>query len=302
MSYVLTLVASPENPDVTQGLISTISEIIEIHKISYTCAPVWLRPLRAVDLGLSDKLPAEVFAGIRQLAKPDRIDVFMTEIDHRQKKLLVADMDATIVEGETLDELAEYAGLREKIALITQEAMEGKLDFASALRERVGLLKGMHQDALQHTLDKTRLNQGAQALVATMKKNGATCVLVSGGFNFFTRAIAKQAGFDINHGNELDVERNELTGKVKEPILDKQAKVDFMKQYTHHLSLKEHQTMAIGDGANDIPMLRIAGLGIGYRPKPMVAEQIQNLVLYGDLTAALYAQGYTDQHIIDPTK
>lgn len=299
MSYALTLVASPENPDVTDDHISKIRDLIEAYKISYTCAPVWLRPKRAVDLGLSDKLSSEALLSIRALLKSDRIDQFMTDIDYRAKKLLVADMDATIVEGETLDELAELAGIKEKVALITQEAMEGKLDFVSALRERVSLLKGLPEETLQQTLDKTRLNQGARTLVLTMRQNGATCVLVSGGFNFFTRAIAKQAGFEFNHGNELEIERNVLSGKVKDPILDKQSKVDLLKHYVHYLKLREHHALAIGDGANDVPMLKMAGLGIGYRPKPIVAEQVTNLILYGDLSAALYAQGYNYSRFVE---
>lgn len=297
MSYVLTLVASPENPDVTDKHISDIAGILDQHKISYICAPVWLRPARAVDLGISDPVTRDIMLILHNYLKFDRIDAFSTEIDHRRKKLLLADMDATIVEGETLDELAEHAGVKDKIAAITREAMEGKRDFASALRERVLLLKGMPQEKLQETLEKMRFNQGAEALVKTMRKHGATCVLVSGGFTFFTKAIGKQAGFEFNHGNELDIEQGVLSGKVKEPVFDRQSKVEVLNQYMHHLSLRDRNCMTIGDGANDIPMLRQAGLGIGYRPKQAVADQIFNLILYGDLTAALYAQGYTSQHI-----
>ena len=228
--------------------------------------------------------------------KKDRIDFFITKNEARQKKLLLADMDSTIAEGETLDDLAEHAGLKDKIAAITALAMEGKLNFHQAIRERVGLLKGLSTNALTETLAKTKLNPGAEIFVRTMRAHGATCVLVSGGFKFFTAAIADRAGFEFNHGNELGIEDDKLTGKVIDPILDKYAKVDFLKNYMKNNTLSPEDCLTIGDGANDLPMLKMAGLGIGYHPKDAVKAEIGNCILYGDLTAALYAQGYTSTY------
>ena len=205
-------------------------------------------------------------------------------------------MDSTIAAGETLDDLAQHAGLKDKIAAITALAMEGKLDFHQAIRERVELLKGLNTGALADTLTKTNLNAGAEIFVRTMRGHGATCVLVSGGFKFFTAAIAARCGFEFDHGNELGIENNHLTGKVIDPILDKYAKVDFLKFYMEKQNLTANDCLTIGDGANDLPMLKMAGLGIGYHPKDAVKSEIANCILYSDLTAALYAQGYSSTY------
>lgn len=164
-------------------------------------------------------------------------------------------MDSTIVDAETLDQLADYAGLKEKIGAITALAMEGKLDFGGALRKRVSLLKDLRMEAMHKTLERMKLNPGAVLLIKTMKKGGAKCVLVSGGFTFFTGAIAKQVGFDTHHGNTLEIHNDKLTGKVIEPILDKFTKADYLRTYVRDMKIKPEDVMAIGDGANDIPML-----------------------------------------------
>lgn len=292
MSYVLTIVASHGNSDISAGTTREIGKILGFYNLDFSCQPVWLRKGHAVDLGITDRPQDALISHLQDFLKKDKMDVFAGPVDGRRKKLLIADMDSTIAEGETLDDLAEAAGLKDKIAAITQAAMEGKLDFISALRERVGLLKNLPENALQETLAKTRLNHGARQLIATMKQGGARCVLVSGGFTFFTAAISARAGFDHHHGNMLEIERGMLTGKVKDPILDKHAKVDFLRRYCHDLGITEKAALALGDGANDIPMLKAAGLGIGFRPKEVVKAQIPNNIIHGDLTAALYAQGY----------
>jgi len=165
------------------------------------------------------------------------------------------------------------------------------------VRERVGLLKGLTTDALDKTLEATIVNPGAKSLVHTMKANDATCVLVSGGFTVFTGPIAEKVGFDHNHGNTLGIDGDTLTGEVIDPILDKFAKVEFLDQYCKDLTLIADDCMTIGDGANDLPMLKKAGLGVGYYAKPSVALELKNIIKYGDLSAALYAQGYTDKMI-----
>ncbi len=293
MSYVLTLVASPNNPDISHELISTIQQ-----NINCSADPIWLYETRAIDLPVSKKPDASTLETIRNTLKNDKIDLFITLAQTRRKKLLLADMDSTIVTGETLDDLAAHVGLKDKVSAITTMAMAGELDFHEALHERVALLKDLPLEKIKVTLEKTHLNSGAKTFVRTMKKHGATCVLVSGGFTFFTEVIAAQCGFHAHHGNILEISNNKLLGTVSEPILDKHAKVKFLEQYLHDLTLNKADALTIGDGANDIPMLQTAGLGIGYKPKPAVAATIENLIIYGDLTAALYAQGYKNTEFL----
>lgn len=297
MSYVLTLVASSERNLITKSHIKEIGKIMDFYNLSYTAQPVWLAPTRAVDLGVTDKPQRALIAHLHEFLAEFEIDLFCNAIERRRKKLLLADMDSTIVSSETLDELAEFAGIKDKVAEITERAMEGLLDFHSALRERVGLLKGLNADKLQETLDATEINPGARTLVSVMKSHGATCILVSGGFTFFTGAIAKELGFDHHFGNTLDIADGTLTGKVGEPIQDKHSKLECFNRFVTELGILPEEVMTIGDGANDLPMLKAAGLGIGYYAKQTVKDEMYNLIQYGDLTAALYAQGYTAEQI-----
>ncbi len=292
MSYVLTLVAS--RSPLTDRHLKTAGKIAFFYNLEPPKKPVWLARRKAADLHFTDRPPGPLLVHLREDFSKDGIDVFSTPSEGRRKKLLLADMDATIVTTETLDELAAHVGIKDQIAAITQKAMDGTIDFKTALRERVALLKGLSADKLQETLDETLLSPGADILIKTMKKHGADCVLVSGGFTFFTSAIASRTGFDHHHGNTLDIADNMLNGRALEPILDKESKLDFLKTYTTSFKLNPSETMAIGDGANDLPMLKAAGLGIGYKPKLSVARDIENLIIHGDLTAALYAQGYSD--------
>lgn len=295
MSFILTLVASSTTAPLTEKHFKTLAPVLDAYNIEITSKPQWLSKNIAAQVSISQNSQSALVQHLREELKQERIDFFITPEQHRRKKLLLADMDSTIAATETLDELAAYAGIKEQIAAITAKAMEGKLDFHAALKERVGLLKDLPSSALEETLEQTALNPGAEIFAQTMRDQGTTCVLVSGGFTFFTSEIAKRAGFEFHHGNILDIENGKLTGKVKEPILDKYAKVDFLKSYIQDLGITPEETMTIGDGANDIPMLKMAGLGIGYRPKQTVADEIHNTILYGDLTAALYAQGYASK-------
>lgn len=295
MSYVLTFVASNSGKPLQGSHIKEAVKILEFYNIKKLGWPKWLSRKKALDLSISDKVGMAPLAHLREMLEPDEIDLIVTPAENRRKKLIVADMDSTIVDAETLDELAEHAGLKDQIATITQAAMDGKLDFKAALHERVSMLKGLGVEALGETLQKMNLNAGAQLLVKTMADNDATCVLVSGGFTFFTEAIAQRVGFHHHHGNILGIEGEVLNGTVVEPVLDRYAKVGFMNRYIKDLGLTVQDCLAIGDGANDIPMLKAAGLGIGYRPKRAVADAVDNLILHGDLTVALYAQGYKDK-------
>lgn len=258
----------------------------------------WLAKDKAADMVLAGKPDTTLIKTLREQFRSERIDVFFTRSENRRKKLLLADMDSTIVDSETLDELAACAGIKDRIAAITARAMNGELDFKEALRERVGLLKGLPESAVRQTIAATNLNPGAQIFVQMMKKNAAACVLVSGGFTLFTAAIAEQAGFTHNHGNLLHLENGVLTGTVGEPILDKNSKLDFLQSYCADFSLTPDDVLSIGDGANDLPMLEAAGLGIGYHPKPVLQDALDNCILHGDLSAALYAQGYTETEIL----
>lgn len=293
MHFVLVLVAE----DLRASHLAKVEAFLDDCHIRFSTSPKWLNPHKAAEIAIDDKPLPDQWQKLRNLLTPDEIDVFVVPTDKRRKKLLLADMDATIVTGETLDELAGYAGFKDKVSEITQRAMRGELDFPAALTERVAMLKDLPVSVLQTTLDATELSEGAETLVKVMAANGAVCVLVSGGFTFFTAAIAKRAGFHFNHGNTLEFESDVLNGTVAAPILDKDAKKKFLLDYVSRTSLSLNDTIAIGDGANDLPMLQEAGLGIGYHPKPLLIENLDNCIIHSDLTAALYIQGYTWQEI-----
>ena len=229
---------------------------------------------------------------VRRALGGDAVDAITTLATGRRKHLLVADMDSTIVTSETLDELAAEAGLKDEVAAITRRSMNGELDFAEALRRRVAMLKGLPLAALERTFRSTRLTPGATTLVATMRAHGAITALVSGGFTWFTSRVAEQAGFDSHAANVLIDDGSALTGEVGEPILDRHAKLDELKRLAalHGISMSE--TLAVGDGANDLDMLKAAGLGIGFHAKPIVAEACKARVNHADLRALLFAQGY----------
>jgi phosphoserine phosphatase len=229
------------------------------------------------------------------------VDLCVQPAARRRKRLLVADMDSTIINVECLDELADFAGLKAQISAITERAMRGELEFEGALRERVGMLKGLATGALQQAYDeRVRLNPGARTLVRTMAAGGARCVLVSGGFTFFTSRVAQAAGFQANRANTLLEADGALTGRVGEPILGREAKLAALREEAAALGLDLAETLAIGDGANDLAMIQAAGLGVAYRAKPIVAAQAHAKVDHADLTALLYFQGYrADEFVTD---
>lgn len=288
MTHTLTLVASGK--PLTDQFLRSLKPVLGAYNIEVG-KPAWLAPDKAADIAISLKPQTACIIHLREECAPHKIDFFVNKTEGRRKKLVLADMDSTIIAEETLDELAAHAGIKDQIAAITTRAMNGELDFETALRERVALLKGLPETALQETLDKMVVNPGAQAFIQTMRDNGATCILVSGGFTFFTSRVASAVGFNGDHGNTLDIENGVLKGTVGLPILDKFAKLEFLKHYCGELGLTMQDALTIGDGANDLPMLKAAGLGIGYYPKKAVVDELDNLILYGDFTAALYAQG-----------
>ena len=254
-----------------------------------------LSPSEAVDIPLSHVPDPAV---LRAALDGAPIDAIVTPAEHRRKRLLIADMDSTIITSETLDELADFAGLKDRIAAITARAMNGELDFKAALRERVGMLRGLPVAALERTWQRVRLTPGARELVATMRAHGAYTALVSGGFSFFTSRVAAMCGFDEHRSNTLLDDGTALTGYVAEPILDRDTKLDTLAQLAAERALSLAATLAVGDGANDLDMLRAAGLGVAFRAKPVVAAEARARVDHADLRALLFAQGYRAEDIV----
>ena len=229
------------------------------------------------------------------------VDACAQPWDGRRKRLLVADMDSTIINVECIDELADFAGVKARVSEITERAMRGELDFEAALRERVAMLKGLPLADLQRAYDeRVRLNPGARTLVRTMTAHGAKAFLVSGGFTFFTSRVAAAAGFDANRANTLIEDGDVLAGTVGAPILGREAKLAALKEEAANLGAPLSATLAVGDGANDLAMIEASGLGVAYRAKPVVAAQAHAKVDHADLTALLYYQGYrADEFVVD---
>jgi len=253
----------------------------------------WLDPdFSACDLLFDDLSLPQAEAALRPLFVDMPVDIFVQDVAGRRKSMLVADMDSTMIAEESLDELAGHLGLRDHIAAITARAMRGEIDFKDAVRERVGLLKGLPESALAETLSHVTLMPGARALVQTMRHHGAYTILISGGFTAFTGPVADMIGFHEHHGNELGIADAQLTGLVVEPIRDKHYKEEMLISIASQRQLALSATMAVGDGANDVPMLQSAGAGIAYHAKPVTAAAARFRVDHGDLTALLYLQGY----------
>ena len=292
---VVTLVA-PNAGGLTDSLIVTATS--RLHKLAGgSVAADVLAEGQALDLQLPQTPPQ---IGLLQAIRDEfqnlnaPIDVFVQAAgDARRKKLLVADMDATIVVGETLDELAAHLGIEDKVAPITARAMRGELDFAQALAERVAMLKGMPFDVIDKVRGGIALSPGAETLVRTMAAHGARCVLASGGFDVFTASVATRCGFHVNFGNRLEIDAAmTATGHVLPPLVDKNRKREIVLDESRKLGIAPDLAMTVGDGANDIPMLQIAGAGVAYHAKPVVCAATPFQVRYGDLTALLYLQGY----------
>ena len=259
----------------------------------------WLDEGVAADLVFSGDLKAKRAALEGALAN-EPIDVIVQPLAHRRKRLLVADMDSTLIGQECIDELAAVAGIGERVAAITERAMRGEVAFAPALRERVALLAGLPETVIGDVLkERITLNRGARTLVQTMRANGAYVAIVSGGFRQFTGAIRERLGADEDRANVLMIEGGKLTGKVIEPILGQDAKLSALREIAAALGLTLDDTLAVGDGANDLPMLQAAGLGIAYRAKPKVAAGADARVEHADLTALLYAQGFARKDFVE---
>jgi len=288
MALVATLVANPSNPVLTPGIAERAAEAVAASGL------YWLADGIACDIALRDGTDAQAAeANLLAIISGAPIDLVIQEQDSRRKKLLIADMDSTMIGQECIDELAAEVGLKEKVATITARAMNGEIAFEPALRERVALLKGLPISVVDEVIAKRiTLTPGGPELIATMKSKGHYTALVSGGFTVFTSRIAATLGFDENRANTLLENSGILSGFVAEPILGKQAKVDALNEISAKLGISPKEAIAVGDGANDLGMLHLAGSGVALHAKPAVAAEAQMRINHGDLTALLYIQGY----------
>ncbi|WP_298916396.1 phosphoserine phosphatase SerB [uncultured Roseobacter sp.] len=259
---------------------------------------IWLAPDEAAEFAIV-QIPGnrwDVWAELQQQG----IDLVVQPMEGRRKKMLLADMDSTMIEQECIDELADEAGVGGKVKEITARAMNGELDFEDALHARVGLLKGLPVSTITKVLEeRITYMPGGRVLLCTMKADGAHAALVSGGFTDFTSVVAHKLGFDENRANSLIARNYILTGEVGEPILGKQAKIDALSEITQRLELSERDVIAVGDGANDLGMLGRAGTGVALHAKPAVAAQCDVRINHGDLTALLFLQGYTAAEFVN---
>ncbi len=294
MNAVATLIA-PRTAPLDESVVQTAKAAL-VGLGADAGAPDWLAPGTACDLPFGNLAPEQAEAAIRHALLGNgngaTLDIIAQPAAIRRKRLLVADMESTIIEQEMLDELGDYVGLKDHIAAITARAMNGEIDFKDAVRERVALLKGLKETVIDEVWQRATLMPGASQLVGTMRANGALCVLVSGGFRCFTGRVRSWIGFDDDRGNDLEVVDGVMTGTVIEPILDKDSKLQALMAYAGEHRVPMAETMAVGDGANDLPMLLAAGLGVAFHAKAVVAAEARARVDHGDLTALLYAQGY----------
>jgi phosphoserine phosphatase len=289
MSLVATLICNPADPALDSTVVDGARAILPSPGPAH-----WLFDEVAVDIPFSgsDDVRA-VEPRLREARGDFPIDIVVQPQAFRRKKLLLADMDSTLIGQECIDELADFAGLKAHVAKITERAMRGEIEFEPALRERVALLKGLAVGVVEEVLAKRITpTPGGRELVATMRAHGAYTCLISGGFTLFSSAVAKMLGFDEHRANELIVRDGKLTGEVREPILGRAAKLATLIELTESFDLDDIDTLVVGDGANDLDMIRAAGLGVAYHAKPAVAAAAAARIDHGDLTALLYAQGY----------
>ena len=305
MFYVATLISHPDRPAVTEELAGKVARLLP------QAGPAnWLAPGVATDIMFGEpanqaSAPAGLLKNLsrelRGIVGAAPVDVVVQPQDVRRKKLLVADMDSTMIGQECIDELADYAGFKDRVAAITARAMAGEIAFAPALRERVALLQALPVSTIDKVIaERIRPNPGAATLINTMRAHGVYTCVVSGGFTAFMAPLAKIIGFDEYHANTLITDAaGQLTGTVAEPVLGREAKRDTLLALRQRFALRREETLAVGDGANDIPMIEQAGLGVAFHAKAVLREVAGACIDHGDLTALLYAQGYRREQFVE---
>lgn len=301
MKHVLTLIGNPE-AQALDGVLARRVAAALARRGARPAAADWLSPGRAVDLPFEGAAPGAALAAARAATAGLPVDLHAQARARRRKRLLVADMDSTMVGVETLDELADRIGRRDEVAAITAAAMAGEVDYAGALAARTRLFAGLSLEVLAAVhAERVAPNPGAAELVATMRAAGAVTVLVSGGFEGFVARVAAELGFHAHHANRPAIEDGRLTGALDAPILDGDAKVEILRRTARAHAIDLADAMAIGDGANDAALIEAAGLGIGYRPKPVLAARADMRIDHTDLRTPLYLQGFRDGDIVGGT-
>lgn len=291
MDAILTLVAPPASAPLAPEFVAAGRNALAAGGARRIGDAAGFADARAADIGFEgDPWDAGLADAVRSAIGPMPVDYAIQPAAPRRKALLIADMDSTVVQSETLDDMAAAAGVGDQIAAITKRAMNGELDFAEALRERMGLLAGMDADVLKIAYDEMRISPGAEALVRTMRAAGAECRLVSGGFAYFVGQVAERLGFSGWQANDIEIVDGRITGKVVEPILDAKAKVVTLDARADALGVDMAAVATVGDGANDVPMLLKAGLGVAWRAKPSVAAVARGRIDHGDLSTLLAFQ------------
>ena len=290
MDNVIVLIASPGNP----GLAAVAEKIKSWAHIKNSR---WLARDEALEFRIDAAAP-EIDPQLHHELTARSIDIAVVPADGRRKRLLVADMDSTMIAQECIDELASLAGVGDHVAAITLRAMQGALDFEASLRERLALLAGLDHRVIDDLLAAIRYTPGARTLVQTMKAHGAYTALVSGGFTPFTGHVAAGLGFDEHRANEFIIDEGRLTGRAREPILGRNAKVEALQELIARLGLMPSETLAVGDGANDIQMLQAAGLGVAFHAQPILRERAAVRIDHADLTSLLYVQGYLKEEFV----
>lgn len=289
--YILTFIANPAKEPLANSLMHDLQK--RLKRLTDDMKLDWLAEREACEISCKTEEFNAVRIELRSLLQDKPIDFAILPLKAQKKKLLVSDMDSTMIEQECIDELADFAGIKAEVAAITEAAMRGEVEFKQALLQRVALLKDMESSVLEKVYqERITLMPGARTLLATMKAKGARTLLVSGGFTFFTSRVAEALGFDGQMANELEIEEDRLTGKVITPILDKDSKKTMLQKVAAAYGIPIEYTLAVGDGANDLPMIEAAGLGVAYRGKEVVRRAADASIQHADLTALLYLQGY----------